>query len=230
MLRAAHELMSVPDPAWPSVTEWTRQAGSHVEILPVVGERGAQELVSLQVTARSVMGGLALNCGGLLVQHGWMRVLGCGHARCEFSLTNLTRTLGWAGENTPPVAIAVGVDVLGGVFAVNGGLLGAESLGEVYFFDPSTLRWTALEIGHADWIQAMLHAPAVDAFYQDLRWPGWEAECKNLPANSGVAIYPFLWSKESRPIETTSRRPVPLAELVHIGFDFARQRDEKKST
>lgn len=225
MLRTARELMSVSDPAWPLITEWTGKAGSHVEVLPVFLEQGAQELVSLQVTARSVMGGLALHCGGLLVQHGWMRILGCGHARCEFSLTNLTRALGWARENTPPVAVAVGIDVLGGVFAVNGGLLGDDSLGQVHYFDPSVLRWTALELGHAEWVHAMLQSPLVDAFYQDLRWPGWQAECASLPANSGFSIFPFLWSKESRPIESTSRRSVPLAELIHMGFDLARQLD-----
>ncbi|MFJ1567975.1 DUF2625 family protein [Streptomyces erythrochromogenes] len=43
-------------------------------MLPVDAESGRACLRQLQVTARSNLGGIVLNCGGLLVDGGWLRI------------------------------------------------------------------------------------------------------------------------------------------------------------
>jgi hypothetical protein len=74
-MRDLADLLS-PDPAWPLVLSWVREARHQVEVLPVERARAEDVLVALQVTTRSPMGALALETGGLLVGGGWLRILG----------------------------------------------------------------------------------------------------------------------------------------------------------
>lgn len=228
MLRSADQLISVPDPAWPIVLNWLATAGSHAHALDVSDDRGCREIVRLQVTARSTLGAIALNTGGVLVQNGWLRILGCGHSRCNMSISDATQKLGWCREGEPPGAVAVGIDVVGGLFAINGGAISAQGAGEVFYFAPDSLRWESLNCGHTDWVRSMLEPARVNGFYEDLRWTGWEAECAALPANSGFSFYLLLCTRESRPIERTNRRPIPLTELLTFGIDIAAQLDNRQ--
>ena len=63
------------DPAWPQL-EKELLANPEITVLPIVPAAGRESLHRLQVTTRSRMGALALHTGGLLVDHGWLRVLG----------------------------------------------------------------------------------------------------------------------------------------------------------
>jgi Protein of unknown function DUF2625 len=68
----AEELADVTDPAWPRWLELVRLAQVPVLVLPVVRQAGLDVLFRLQATARSMMGSLALNSGGMLADHGWV--------------------------------------------------------------------------------------------------------------------------------------------------------------
>ncbi len=136
----------------------------------------------------------------------------------------MTALLGWANQSPPP-AVAVGVDVLGGVFAINGGGIATDELNQVHYFAPGPLAWEGLGIGHAEWVLAMLDGSVREQFYTDVRWRGWEGECAALADNQGISIAPPLFTEESRPIELTSRRGVPIEELIEFGFEMARQLD-----
>lgn len=88
-VRPIYELTDVEDPAWPSLSEEIAAAAIPVEVLSVEPERARRALFRLQVTARSVLGALALNTGGLLVDHGWLRILGGGHeGRSDIAATS----------------------------------------------------------------------------------------------------------------------------------------------
>jgi hypothetical protein len=73
-------------------------------------------LLALQVTARSTLGALALHTGGVVIDHGWLRLLGGGHGR----LPSLATANGVTDGQQPPVLL-IGFDVLGGRFAIDGG-------------------------------------------------------------------------------------------------------------
>src|SRR5437762_7116704 len=138
---------------------------------------GISCLYRLQVTARSPLGALALNSGGLLVDHGWLRFLGGGHD----GLPDLATANGLDAEPPagPPGLLEIGRDILGGRFAINGGALPGD-MGKVCYFGPDTLRWEPLSLGHGDLIQWAITGGAT-AFYSELRWPGWEEEASAVP-------------------------------------------------
>jgi Protein of unknown function DUF2625 len=76
-LRGSAGLASVSDPVSPRLREFVEQITT-ARVLPVAPEAGQAVLFRLQVTAGSTLGALALNCGGLLLDHGWLRILGGG--------------------------------------------------------------------------------------------------------------------------------------------------------
>ncbi|MGZ3679379.1 MAG: DUF2625 family protein [Ktedonobacterales bacterium] len=122
--RLLDQLIEVTNPAWPIIREWIADARHTVEVLPAERARAEATLMALQVTTRSPLGAFALETDGILVDHGWLQLLGCGHARLPDTL------LTWNGLAEPAMGapveggFVVAVDVLGGVFALNGGSLG----------------------------------------------------------------------------------------------------------
>ncbi|MEU4342391.1 DUF2625 family protein [Nocardia sp. NPDC023852] len=212
-MRTFAELTDVDDPAWPYIREEFADAPVAIEILPVHSLDGARCLQALQVTTRSALGALAFNTGGILVDHGWLRVLGGGNAaRWMVSLADLNDLS--AGH---PPALLVGVDAIGGRFEVNGAdpdALGRPGEpGDICYFAPDSLEWEPHVEGYGAWL-SWIAAGGSTSFYEGLRWQGWEDETRHLRLDQGISIYPPLNTREAQENPAaTSRRPVPLSEL-----------------
>lgn len=220
--KSVHELLS-DDPAMPMIRGWLAASSraAAIELLPCEPAHGAIALEALQVTTRSALGSIAYETGGVLVDHGWLRVLGAGHAR-------LARTVaGWnglpcePGDAYLPGAMFVADDVLGGLYAVDVGALGAAH-GNVAYFAPDSLRWEDTGLGYTDWLRWALTGD-LETFYAGTRWPGWEAEVSSLPGTDAYSIQPFLWL-EGAPAPERDRRAVTIRELRDLHLSLARQR------
>jgi hypothetical protein len=74
-MREVNELINVDDPAWPLLLQELSGTDVPVEVLPGDAEVGRASLLQ-QFSARSNLGGIVLNCGGLLVDGGWLRIFG----------------------------------------------------------------------------------------------------------------------------------------------------------
>lgn len=207
-MRPLSELRDVDDPAWPQLADTILDSPS-TEILPVLQSDGEACLQALQVTARSTLGALALHTGGLLIDGGWLRILGGGSP----GLPSLAEAndLSSGGAAGPPALLFVAFDVLGGRFAVNGGGLEGPPA-DVHYWAPDSLAWESLGVGHTDFVWWSL-GEKVAEFYGDLRWDGWAEELSKVRLEQGLSFFPPLCSSESRPIGRTSRRPVPWSEL-----------------
>ncbi|PAX83983.1 hypothetical protein CLM85_12385 [Streptomyces albidoflavus] len=110
-----------------------------------------------------------------------------------------------------------------------GGVRGPAALGrpgatgQMTYFAPDTPAWEALDVGHPQG-GAWLLSGRVATFYDGLRWPGWREEAAALDCSQGTAVYPFLWSEDARAdLPATSRRPVPMREVLALSRDFARR-------
>ncbi|MBO0871273.1 MAG: DUF2625 family protein [Micromonosporaceae bacterium] len=222
-MRTVEELMATSDPAWPEL-ERELAANAEIRILPISEAAGRDCLYRLQVTARSRLGAVALHTGGLLVDHGWVRVLGGGG---DSGLPSLAQANELPGDQKPPSALLVGHDVLGGRFEVNGAdpaTIGRPGdPGEVCYFGPDTLEWESLGAPYSAWL-SWLAGGATTEFYQPLRWPGWREEISGLPLSHGITVYPFLWSRQAQEnLAATTRAPAPLAELFGLQADIAAQ-------
>ncbi len=67
------------------------------------------------------MGAIALETGGILIDHGWLRFLGSGHERMRGSLLTWNANGGMIESHLLKNAFIVAHDVVGGFFALNGG-------------------------------------------------------------------------------------------------------------
>jgi hypothetical protein len=191
-----------------------------IQVLAADRSRSEAVLVALQVTTRSPMGALALETGGLVIDD-LLRVLGGAGPRMAGDLAR------WNGMGDQPLlparegALLVAHDAFGGFFALDGGGLG-DGKSQVFYFGPDSLAWENLRIGYSSWLVAMM-SDTLLTFYADNLWDGWEREVSTLTLDQGLSFAPPLWAAESRPIESTSRRAVPILELWHFQQDIARQ-------
>jgi hypothetical protein len=216
-LKQLHELINQDDPGWPLVQQWVAEATNPVEVLPhpddPIRERA---LVDTQVTTRSPMGAIIYESGGILVDHGWLRILGSGHARLPRSLPdwNLGRSHSLAGEQ--PRFLLIADDVVGGFFAIDGGGLGLER-GKVCYHSPDNLTWENTEKGYSDFLVWCFRGD-LNLYYETMRWLGWQEELKTLTGDLVFGFSPFL-SSEGPPINERSRQPVSINEIydLHIG-------------
>ena len=203
--------MRVEQSAWAEISALAAAAPYPVEVLPVDPERAAACLAALEITTRSWLGAVVANSGGLVIDHGWLRVLGGGHD----GLPDV------AAQRIPGTGgLVVAFDVLGGQFA----WLQAEPdlRPTVHYFGPEDLAWHDLELGYGDWLEATLTG-SLTGFYEGLRWPGWEAEVASVALDQGIHTWPPPWSSQGKDLSVVSRKPVPLAELVAFHEDAARQ-------
>lgn len=219
-VRDVDELISEAESAWPRL-ETELRANPAITILPISAEAGRDSLHRIQVTTRSRLGALALHTGGLLVDDGWVRVLGGG----ERGLPSLAEANDLPGGQTQPAALLVGHDVLGGRFELNGPDPAAidrpGAPGELCYFAPDTLTWELLGTGHGGWLSWLAEGGTTE-FYESLRWPSWREEARALPLTHGITVYPFLWSREAQEdLAATARRPAPMTELFGLQNDFA---------
>ena len=200
-----------PDDAIGPIREWAAAAPHHVEVLPCPPDAGQRTLEALQVTTRSPLGALAYHTGGVLVDDGWLRVLGAGCDRLPRALD------GWNGLETGTRrfdrGLLVGDDVLGGFFAW------FDEPRSIHYFGPDSLQWEDLEVGYTDWLASML-SERLAPFYAALRWDGWEREVTDLRPDHAIHVSPPLVTRAEG---SRSRRAVPVDELWHLHMQLGRE-------
>jgi len=211
--RTLAELTQTDDPAWPLVQQWVAEAKNPIEVLPPAAN-AADELLATQVTLRSPMGAIVYHTGGLLIDGGWIRFLGCGHPRLPRSLMGWNRGRTFQQPGDPMGFLLVADDAIGGFFALNGGTLGPD-VKNIYYFAPDTLRWESTEKGYSDFLRFCLGGD-LDHYYGEQRWPGWRDEVARIVGDQVIALYPPLWSAEGKDPAKSHRAPVPVAETYDL--------------
>jgi len=207
MSRPWSELVS-PDDALPFVRERVAAAPFPVELLPAPEGAGARTLEALQITTRSPLGALAFHTGGLLVDHGWLRVLGAGCPRLPRALDAWN---GLRAERRCPEGLLVGDDALGGFFAW------FQEPRTVHYLAPDTAEWMDTGLGHGQWLGWCLTERFTE-FSCELRWEGWQAEVEALDPARGLLVLPPLWSGGPALAQRT-RKAVPVEELWGLAIE-----------
>ncbi len=208
-MRTLYELLDSEDPAFALIKQWASEADIPVELLPPSAGR-AEVLLSLQITTRSPLGAIAYETGGILVDDGWLRILGSGHGKLE-------RNIATWNEGKAEGFLLVADDVLGGFFALNGGALGPDQ-GQLYHLAPETLEWEALEIGYTAFVE-WAFTSQLRQFYG--RQPGEAHGFDELPLSGDLCLnfYPFLWTQEGS-LKSSSRRAIPVEEQWALNLDL----------
>lgn len=181
-------------------------------------EEGEKALKILQITSKSALGSIVLHTSGIVIDN-WIRVLGQdSHVNRGILSYNSIEKSG--NETKIDKMLIVADDVIGGLFALNGGKF-AEGIGEVWYFAPDTLEWAWLEMQYSEFIAWISHGN-IDEFYSTMRWSTWKEDCKNVSFNESILIYPFLWSNEIQ-LEKADRKIVPKEELMNMNQEYGKK-------
>jgi hypothetical protein len=211
-MRSLSELVNTEDPGIEKIREWIRSAVNDCVLLPPSAER-EQVLLQTQVTMRSTMGAIAYETGGVMIDGGWLRLLGSGHP-------TLNRTLpGWNQKRSSGFYL-VADDAVGGFFAINGGALG-EDIRNMYYWAPDSLDWEPLKLGFTEFFVWAL-SERLAQFYEPLRWASWREEAATLSGDRCFGFYPFLWTKEGS-VTTSRREPIRVQEAYDMKVDLLQQ-------
>jgi hypothetical protein len=215
-LKPLEELINKQEPAWDFVKQWIKDAKNVVEVLPKDAVRADSALYQTQVTTRSPMGTIVYETGGILIDHGWIRILGSGCKRLNRSLMDWNKDKSYHKVGEQLSFLLIADDVLGGFFAVNAGGLAKEGIGKVFYFAPDNLKWEQTEMSYSDFL-TFCFSGDINKFYDGYRWTNWINEIDTLDGHLGISVYPFLWSKEGQAdINKNSRKPVPMQELWEL--------------
>lgn len=225
-MRTLEELINKEEPAWDLIQEWLQEAINTYEVLPRDAKRAETELLNAQITTRSPMGAILYETGGILINGGWIRLLGSGCERLDRGMFQWNKGKTFEHYGQPPAFLLVADDILGGLFAINGGAFGQDDLGQIYYLAPDTLSWEPMNCGYSEFVCWTLEGD-IDLFYEPYYWEGWQEEVPKLNGNQVFSFFPFLWTKEGQQIEAVSRKVVPMEESYHLTMDMQRQLLEK---
>ena len=205
-------LINTQDPSWPLVQSWIASAKNKVQVLPKSAARADSALLAAQVTTRSPMGAVIYETGGIIVDNGWLRILGSGSPALNRDL------MGW-NKNKQRGLLLIADDALGGFFALNGGAFGQATLGKIYYLAPESLEWQPFDFGYSEFL-VFCFSGNLSKFYDRMRWKGWQQEVAKLNGNQSFSCYPFLFTEEGKDLSKTLRQPVPIQELWLFSNDM----------
>lgn len=220
-MRPVEELINKTDPGWILVQQWIDSAKNKVEVLPCDTTKAKDALYKTQVTTRSPMGAIIYSTGGLLIDDGWIRILGSGNSKLSRTLPDWNKGKSFKEFGERPSFLLVADDAVGGFFAINGGQFG-EDAGKMYYLAPDNLEWEALDMTYTDFL-IFCFSGNVAKFYENLRWSNWKDEVSKLGGDKVYNFYPFLWTKEGKDINKNSRKTVPVEEQYGLNLSIRKQ-------
>ncbi|MGX3065965.1 DUF2625 family protein [Ursidibacter arcticus] len=193
-MKSLEELVD-KNPAWNIVKTWFDSANNHYEVLDPDVENAGKELVGMQLSTATPLGSMIFYTGGLLIDYGWLRILGSGNSKLSrgFFEWNFGKTFEQSGER--PFHLLIADDVVGGYFAINGGGLG-DKVGLVHYFHPKKQKWESIGLNYSQFLGWALTAD-IASFYHDLRWDNWQKEIEKISGNQVINVE----TKQIQPIE-----------------------------
>lgn len=217
-MRPLKELINLTDPAWPLVQQWIAGAINKVQVLPRDSIKACDALYKTQVTTKSPMGAIIYMTGGILIDNGWIRVLGSGNKKLNRTVPDWNKGKSFKEYGDEPKFLLIADDAVGGFFAINGGKFGAD-FGKIYYLSPLSLKWEDLHLGYTQFLDFCFNGN-LSEFYSSLRWKNWANDVTKINCDEVYYCFPYLWSKEGNDINKDTRTPVPIVEQYTLMIEM----------
>lgn len=214
------ELLIKESDTWSMIKKQIKEAKNPILVLPRSLERADSVLYQAQVTTRSPMGAVIYETGGILIDSGWIRILGSGSKNLNRNLMSWNKGKSFSYWGEQPSFLLIADDVLGGFYAVNGGGLDSIGIGKVFYFSPDDIKWTNLQISYSGFLNFCFQGN-LNEYYKNLRWATWKKDINKLNGDLGFSVFPFLWSKEGKNINKSTKKIVSINDLWDLYFKRA---------
>ncbi|MEI2281016.1 DUF2625 family protein [Paenibacillus polysaccharolyticus] len=205
---SADELIDRENHAWPELKALMDQGGNTYTYVPAKPEMGKNTLHQLQVSRRSYLGAVAYETEGMVVDYGWITLLGAGGESVYGSLASWNGLSAEPAVEALPGMMVVAYDVAGGFFALDTGKF--DGSGQIYYFAPDALEWESTELSYSKFMTWLAEGD-LQLFYETFRWKGWQEDMAQLDKGQVFAYFPPLWTKEGSG-KKSSKTPVDIAE------------------
>ncbi len=220
-MRPTDELIINTDPGWTLVEEWINTAKNKVVVLSADPIKAKDALYKTQVSTRSPMGAIIYMTGGILIDDGWIRILGSGSPKLDRTLPDWNKGKSLEDFGDAASFLLIADDAIGGFFLLNNGELGTD-FGNVFYFSPDNLEYEPLNLTYSEFLLFCFNYD-LDLFYEGNRWLNWQYEVSKLDGNTVFNFYPFLWTKEGKDINKNSRKTIPVEEQYNFNLDMRKQ-------
>ena len=195
-MKSIDELRKPGNESWLRIQRMAEHAKNKVEILKPDSAQSSLALVQSQLTTSTNLGSIIYYTGGILVDGGWIRILGSGSKKLERSVPDWNAGKISAMRNTEAFYLLVADDVMGGLFAIKSSSVDElENIGQVFYFGPNGLSWQPTGLTYGGFI-SFCFGGNLKEFYEDFRWKGWQEEISVIDCNSVISCYPLLWTRE----------------------------------
>ena len=221
-MKPVKELIVTQESGWELIEQWKSTATNKIEFLPRDSQRADSSLFQMQLTTSSPIAAMVYGCGGVLVDNGWIRILGSGCNQINRSLPEWNNGKSNFLKGDGSSFLLVADDALGGFFAVNTGGINEYDIGKVFYFGPNNLKWVTTGLGYNEFI-VFCFSGDLEKFYKGFRWKSWQNDVGKLSTNEVISCYPLLWTDAGVGLES-NRKVVP----VQKQWEMYQVSDQKK--
>lgn len=207
--QSADNLIDSTNSAWPDIGLLRKSATNKVIILPATPANGRRVIIQLQQSTRSTLGAVAYHTGGILIDSGWIRILGSGHSLMKRDLAQWNKN-----KSVGKKFLLIADDAIGGFYLLNTGDLGPDT-GNVYYLSPKDLVYKSLGTDYYGFLQFCFTGD-LDMYYKGLRWKTWRTDLEKLPTDNAFVFLPFLWRDDSQGIDKKVRRDISVEEKYFL--------------
>ena len=195
-VKPVEELLGAGNANWDRIMLMAERSKNKVQILPKDSARASYALMQSQLSTSTLLGSVINNSGGILVDDGWIRILGSGCGKLPRSVPEWNTGKINAMRNEDAFYLLVADDVMGGLFAIKAASKEElETTGQVFYYGPNGLTWQPTGLSYASFFDFCFSGNTKD-FYADFRWKGWQEDVKGIDCNSVISCYPMLWTRE----------------------------------
>ena len=115
-MQTLEQLISPENSAWPILSQWIESARNHCYVIKKDQSSAEHELFTMQMPTSSPMGAVIYETGGILIHHGWLRILGSGSFKLPRGLMdwNFSKSFNESGEKPKYLLVADDVKQLDG--------------------------------------------------------------------------------------------------------------------
>lgn len=195
-MKSLSELISAGDENWQKLKRSAERSRNKVEFLEKDSAKAVIALQQSQLSTGTTLGSIIYYSGGILIDDGWIRILGSGSRRLPRNIPEWNAGKISAMRTSEMFYILVADDVMGGLFAIKASSVEElENIGQVFYFGPNSLSWQNTGLSYNAFLFFCFNGNLND-FYSDFRWKGWKEEIATVDCNSVISCYPLLWTKE----------------------------------
>jgi hypothetical protein len=189
---------------WDVIMQWSSNARNKIRILPKEDLRADSVLYKTQLFASSPLGAVVYGCGGILIEDGWIRILGSGCKQFDRSIFDWNKGKSCVKFKDQSCYLLVGDDIIGGMYGMKTSGTDEIETGKIFYFGPNSLRWEATGLSYTGFIN-FCFSGNLESFYEDFRWHSWKDDIQKMSGDQVVSFYPLLWTKEGKEIKVNRK-------------------------